>query len=153
MKTKCIPFILLMIGMVSACQTTTPPPNVAAHVNTEFTLAPGQSATVADKDLTISFHSVPGDARCPSEVECAASGPVSISLSVQQGNEAPTDVALQTFTDHTGRAPSVPFEGITNRVEAAEYLIQIVGVTPYPQNPEIKIEPSEYRVALLVSKP
>lgn len=153
MKTKWISFIVLICGTLSACQTATSSPEVTANVNTEFSLAPEQSAVVADADLTITFHSVPGDARCPSEVECVASGPVTISLSVQQGNETPTDLTLQTFTDHKGRAPSVPFEGLTNPAELGEYLIQLVGVTPYPENPEIKIDPSEYRVTLLVSKP
>jgi hypothetical protein len=151
MKTNFIPFVLLILGIVSACQSATPSPEVAANLDTEFSLAPTQSATVAGTDLRITFHSVPGDDRCPSEVECAASGPVTVSLSVQRGDEAPTDFTLQTFTDHQGRAPSVPFEGITNRVEVGGFLIRIVGVTPYPQNPSSKIEPSEYRVALLVS--
>ena len=152
MKTKWISLLLLMFGFLSACQTVTPSP-IAATMDTEFTLAPGQSAVVADTGLTITFRSVPGDDRCPSEVECAASGPVDVSLSVQQGDAAPTDLALQTFTDHKGIAPSVPFEGLTNPVEVGEYRIRLVGVTPYPESPEIEIEPSEYRITLLVSKP
>ena len=152
MKTNLIFACLLLTCLVSACQTATPTP-IAANPDTEFTLAPGQSAAVADTDMTITFHMVTGDDRCPSEVECAASGPVSVSLTVQQGDAAPTDVLLQTFTDHNGRAPSVPFEGLTNPAEVGAYRIQLVGVTPYPENPEIKIEPAEYRVSLLVSKP
>jgi len=153
MKTNWIPFIVLIFGTLSACQTATSSPEVTANVNAEFSLAPEQSAVVADADMMIIFHAVTGDDRCPSEVECAASGPVDVLLSVQQGNQAPTDFNLQTFTDHNGRAPSVPFEGLTNPAEVGEYLIQLVGVTPYPENPEIKIDPSEYRVTLLVSKP
>jgi hypothetical protein len=86
-------------------------------------------------------------------VECAASGPVDVTLSVQEGEAAATEIALQTFTDHQGIAPSVPFEGLTNPTEVGEYLIRLVGVTPYPQNPEVEIEPSAYRVILLVSQP
>jgi hypothetical protein len=151
MNAKIISLFLLIIGSLPACQTATSTP-VAAAVGTEFSLAPGQSAVVAETGLTVTFHSVPGDDRCPSEVECAASGPVDVALSVQQGNAAATNVALQTFTDHEGKAPSVPFEGLTNPVEVGGYLIRLIGVTPYPQNPEVEIEPSEYRVTLLVSK-
>jgi hypothetical protein len=152
MKTKLISLFLLIFSLVSACQSATPSP-VAASVDTEFTLAPEQSAVVADTDLMITFRAVVSDDRCPSEVECAASGPVDVLLSVQQGNQAQTDFNLQTFTDHEGRAPNVPFEGLTNPAEVGGYLIRLVGVTPYPENPEVKIEPSEYRVTLLVSKP
>jgi hypothetical protein len=120
-------------------------------VNTEITLAPDQSTTVAGTDLTVTFHAVVGDERCPSEMECVTSGPVSVSLSIQQGNGTPTDFTLQTFTDQDGRSPNVQFEGVTNRAEVGEYLIQIASVTPYPTNATAKIEPSAYRVGLLVS--
>jgi hypothetical protein len=121
-------------------------------MDNEFTLAAGQSATVTDTDLTITFDSVLSDDRCPSEVECAASGPVTVSLSIQQGNDTPHAITLQTFTDQDGRAPKGPFEGITNLAEVGDYLVQMVGVTPYPKDLSTKIEPSVYRIALVVSK-
>jgi hypothetical protein len=121
-------------------------------VSSEFTLAPGQSVAVTGTDLTLTFHSVVGDERCPRDVECATSGPVTVSLSIQQGDGAPTDFTLQTFTDQNGRSPNVQFEGITNRAEVGDYLIQILSVTPYPQDPSTKIKPAEYRLVLLVSK-
>jgi hypothetical protein len=152
MNTNVLPFILLILSFVSACQAATPSP-VAAKVDAEFTLAPSQSAAVEGTDLTITFRSVAGDDRCPSEVECAASGPVDVLLSVQNGDEESRDFNLQTFTDHKGIAPSVPFEGLTNPIEVAGYLIRIAGVIPYPEDPEITIEPSDYRVTLLVSNP
>ena len=152
MKINLLPFILLILSFVSACQATPPSP-VAAKVDAEFTLAPDQSAAVEGTDLTITFRSVPGDDRCPSEVECAASGPVDVLLSVQKGGEESRDFNLQTFTDHKGIAPSVPFDGLTNPIEVGGYLIRIAGVTPYPTNPEITIEPSDYRVTLIVSNP
>jgi hypothetical protein len=151
MKTNPISLFLVMTCILAACQTDTPPPPTTTTVNHEITLAPDQSATVTDTDLTITFHSVVSDERCPSDVECVASGPVTVSLSVQQGNGTPNDFTLQTFTDVNGRSPNVQFEGITNRAEVGEYVIQIAGVTPYPRNSTTKIEASAYRVALLVS--
>ena len=151
MKTILLSFILLILSFISACQVASPPP-VAAKVDAAFTLAPDQSAAVEGTDLTITFRSVSGDDRCPSEVECAASGPVDVLLSVQNGKES-RDFNLQAFTDHKGIAPSVPFEGLTNPIEVGGYLIRINGVTPYPANPEITIEPSDYRVTLIVSNP
>jgi hypothetical protein len=152
MKTQFISLFLLLICTLAACQpAATSSSPVTGTVNTEVTLAPGQSAVVTGTDLTVTFHSVVGDDRCPREVECVASGPVTVSLSVQQGDGDPTDFTLQTFTDQNGRSPNVQFEGVTNRVEIGEYLIQIAGVTPYPTNSTTKIPPSEYRIALLVS--
>ena len=152
MKTQDISVVLFLIGILSACQTkaisSTP---VSGVVNEEISLAPGQSVAVTGTNLTVTFHSVVRDERCPRGVECAASGPVTISLSVQQGSGAATDFTLQTFTEQNGRSPNVEFEGVTNRAEVGEYIIQILRVTPYPKNLTTKIEPSDYRIGLLVS--
>ena len=151
MKARYFFFFLFAICLLTACQSETPSAPKPAGLNTEVTLAPGQSASVTGTDLTITFHSVVSDERCPSEIECAASGPVTVSLSIQQGEAEPTSFTLQTFTDLNGRSPNVQFEGVTNRTELGEYAIQIAGVTPYPQNLDTKIDPSKYRLALLVS--
>jgi hypothetical protein len=153
MKTKAIFFflILVMSYVLAGCQTGTPASPAATTVTHEIILAPGQSASVTGTDLTLSFHSIVSDERCPREVECAASGPVTVSLSVQQGNDTPNDFTLQTFTDVNGRSPNVQFEGITNRAEVGDVVIQITGVTPYPIDSTTAIEASEYRVALVVS--
>jgi hypothetical protein len=142
---------LLVIGILASCQTTPAPSSpVTGTVNTEILLAPDQSTTVTGTNLTVTFHSVISDERCPSGVECVASGPVTVSLSIRQGSEAPTDFTLQTFTEQDGRSPNVQFEGVTNRAEVGEYVIQIASVTPYPAN-GAKIESSAYRLGLLVS--
>ena len=151
MKAKSFSSMLFLVCILAACQSSTPSSPGPVALNTEVTLAPGQSAAVTGTDLTITFHSVVSDERCPSEIECAASGPVTISLSIQQGEGDPTEFTLQTFTDLDGRSPNVQFEGVTNRTEIGDYAVQIASVTPYPQNLNTEIEASQYRVALLVS--
>ena len=153
MKTQFISLSLFMICILTACQSaaTTAPLPGPAGLNTEVTLAPSQSAAVTGTDLTITFLSIVSDDRCPSDVECAASGPVTVSLSVQQGDESPSEFTLQTFTDLDGRSPNVQFEGVTNRTEVGNYVIQLAGVTPYPTSSTTPIETSAYRVALLIS--
>ena len=136
--------------MLNACQAGVTPFPTITTMNNEITLAPGQTAAISGTNLTITFHSVVGDERCPSGIECAASGPVTLSLAVQQGDEAPTDFTLQTFTDQSGLSPNVQFEGITNRAEVGGYLIQLVSVTPYPTGLE-EIDTDDYRVGLRVS--
>lgn len=152
MKTQLISLFLFLTYILTACQSeSTSSSPVTGTVNEEIVLAPDQSAAVTGTDLTVTFHSVVSDERCPSEIECAASGPVTISLSVQEGAGSPTDFTLQTFTDQNGRSPNVQFEGVTNRTEVGDYLIQILSVAPYPENSTTKIEPSAYRIGLLVS--
>ena len=141
--------------LLAACQTTpapSQPPVANLTVHAELPLAPGQSAAVTNTDLTITFHSIVSDERCPSESECLTSGPVTVSLSIQQGDNPATGFTLQTFTDENGRSPNVQFEGITNRAEVGEYLVQIASVTPYPEERSTPIEPAEYRLTLWVLK-
>lgn len=152
MKTRYILFILIVTCTLIACQSeATPLSPGPATLNTEITLAPEQSAAVTGTHLTVTFHSVVSDDRCPSDVECAASGPVTVSLSVQKGDAAANEFILQTFTDLDGRSPNVQFEGVTNRAEVGDYMIQLAGVTPYPTSSTIPIEASAYRVILLIS--
>ena len=151
MKTNLIPLFLLILSTMPACQTATPSPDVTASVKKEFSLAPGQSAVVGETDLTITFHSIRNDERCPIEIECVASGPVTISLSVLQGNDISSNVTLQTFTDNNGRSPKVEFEGIQDRLEVGEYLLRVVGVLPYPKNLS-EIKASDYRVTFTVAQ-
>ena len=140
-----------MLWMLAACQPGTSSPVEIATLNNEFTLATDQSVPVKKTDLTITFNGVLSDERCPSEIECAASGPVTVSLSVQQDGNAPAMVSLQTFTDQEGRAPSSSFEGIEDRIEIGDYLIQVVGVLPYPQNLS-GIKVSDYEATFLVTE-
>jgi hypothetical protein len=83
MKIKLIISSLFITIMLVACQSAKPTPSVTAEIDNEFTLAPNQSVAMTSTDLTITFNSVLSDDRCPSEVECVASGPVTVSLSIQ----------------------------------------------------------------------
>ena len=150
-KTKLISISLLILWILAACQPATSLPVVIATLNNEFTLATSQSVPVKKTDLTITFNGVLSDERCPSEIECAASGPVTVSLSVQQDGDTPAMVTLQTFTDQEGRAPDSSFEGIEDRIEIGDYLIQVVGVLPYPQNLS-GIKVSDYEATFMVTE-
>ena len=152
MKTNLHITLLALTIMLAACQTATLTPPLTITEGVEFTLAPDQTATTTDKDLTIRLIGVTGDERCPSEIECAASGPVSISLSVQKGNEESSNINLQTFTDNNGRTPDFEFENIKNYMVYDEYLIRVTSVLPYPATLTNPIESSDYRVTLTVTQ-
>ncbi|MBC7877347.1 MAG: hypothetical protein H7Y59_09285 [Anaerolineales bacterium] len=143
--------VFLLIAL-TACQSATPLPRVLITDNTEFTLAPNQEATIVSTGLVVTLLGVTSDGRCPSEIECAESGPVSLSLLVQIGNGEANEIYLQTFTDYEGRAPSMQFEGIENRIVYEGYVFQVAGVSPYPTNLEEPIKDSEYRVTLIVTQ-
>jgi hypothetical protein len=144
----------ILIAAIVACQSVmppTPPPPVTAAQDVEFTLAEVQTATVTGTGLTIRLIGVAGDQRCPSGMECAISGPVSVSLSVQKDNGTPENIDLQAFTDSDGRAATGHFEGINNLATVAGYSIKLMGVTPYPTSRSKQIKSSDYRVILTVT--
>ena len=155
MKLSLLIPVIALTTLFAACQaekTSMPLSPLTAVANSEFTLAPDQSITITDAGMTIQLIGVTGDERCPSEIECAASGPVSISLSVQKSNEEPSNINLQTFTDNNGRAPDFEFENIKNYVVYNEYLIRVTSVLPYPATLTNPIESSDYRVTLTVTQ-
>ena len=147
MKTRILLAYLLAVCILAGCQGAIPP--VDTNINKEFSLAPGQSARIRGSDLTLIFNAVLSDDRCPIEVECAASGPVTVSLTVQRGDIVPTGLALEALTDQEGRSPGVPFEGIQDSVEAGDHIIRLVGVLPHPKDLS-GIKASDYEATFIV---
>ena len=148
---KFITIFLVVFLTVTACRSATPAPIIGA-VDSEFTLAPDQTVTIENTGLNIRLIGITGDERCPSEFECAMSGPVSLSIAVQKDSEASVEFALQTFTSNNGRAPDGPFEGIEDRIEYEGYSIQVKSILPYPAKSFDEIKDSEYRVSFLMTK-
>lgn len=144
--------ILLSAVIITACQTASPPPPVVGELGQEFTLAPGQTAEINGTDLSITLASVPGDARCPLDIECTESGPVTVSIQVRSGSGASQEYTLQVFTDTDGRVPEGPFEGMQDRVENDGNVIRVRSVLPFPQASMTEIKAGEYRVSILVTK-
>ena len=151
MKSKLFIFFILII-VLTACQPATPLPPILIAETAEFTLAPDQTGTLVSAGLYVRLIGVASDERCPSEIECAVSGPVSISLAVKIGNGEESQINLQTFTDNNGRAPFMQFEGIEDRVVYEGYTFQVTSVLPYPVNLTNPIKDSEYRVTLIVNR-
>lgn len=150
MKTTKDLFIVILAVLLTACQSTTPAP-ITARTDAEFTLAPDQTAELENIDLSIRLVRISGDNRCPSEVECAESGFVTLEITVQKDTLEPVEFTLETFTDYSGLAPQGPLEGIQDRLEYEGYLIQVKSVLPYPAQGLDEIKDSEYRVTFLVT--
>jgi len=154
MKAYLLLISILILSLLVACQTNITPEIEALTTmqSTEFTLAPGQSTQVSDTALTITFDSVLSDARCPSEVDCAESGPVAVLLTVQERGEQSSQVTLTAFTAYDGRAVDSHFEGIEDRFTYRGYLIRVIAVLPYPRYPEVPILAADYRLTLIVTQ-
>ncbi|MFZ5879321.1 MAG: hypothetical protein ACOY0R_08115 [Chloroflexota bacterium] len=142
---------LALTLLLAACQPATPPPPLTASVGTEFTLAPGGSALIEEAGLTLTLIAVSSDERCPSKIECFASGPVTLSVSAQKGSGEATDLILQTFTSNDGLAPTMEFEGIQSQTLFEGYHIKVTSVLPYPARSMTEIADADYRVSFLVS--
>lgn len=149
MNMKPFGVVSLCLIIFSACQSATTVLLIDTVVGENFTLAPEQTAIITDAGFVITLNSVGNDARCPANVECAVSGPVSVSISIQKGSEM-TQFNMQTFTSEDGQAPEFTFEGIQNEVEYEGYKIRIVSVLPYPQELEEVIKPRDYRVTFMI---
>lgn len=149
---KRISLLLLLIFILGACLPATPLPPITADVGSEFTLGSGQTATITGSRLTIQLVAVTDDARCPIDVECYATGPVTFTISVQDGSASPVEFVMRTFTNYDRRAPEGPFEGIQDRVEVGGYLIRVVGVLPHAQGFGDEIKASDFRVTFVATQ-
>ena len=145
--------VTLLLGLLlTACQPATPPPPITAVIGEEFTLAPGQTVSITDADLTLTLESVPEDGRCPLEIECAESGPVTVVVTVRSSLSEPTEIIFRAFTDNDGRVPEMEFQGMKDREEFEGVLIQVESILPFPQMSVSEIGDSEYRVSFLITK-
>ena|SRR5690349_7258453 len=144
-------WMILLVGLLTACQRAAAAP-ITTTTDVEFTLSEGQLAEVSDANISITFVSVFGDSRCPSGMECAMSGPVTLSLSFRDQSGAEMEQTLQTFTDVKGLAPEMEFEGIQDRVTVDGYQIKILSVLPYPQSRSFSIGEPDYQISLKVTK-
>jgi hypothetical protein len=149
---KKLTWMVLAILVLTACQPLTSPPPIAVDVEAEFTLAPGQSATIEETGVTVTFVGVPGDARCPLEIECAESGPVTVAVTIQSGSNAPDDFTFYVFTDNDGSVPEMDFEGMTAGIEADGFVIRLKSVLPFPQKSFDEIGEGEYQASFAATK-
>ena len=112
-----------------------------AQLNKLFILAGGQTIALTDADLQLTFTQVLEDSRCPKQVDCFWSGRIIIEITVQQGDEAPQTIALQTST-----APSEK----KDTVEVLGYTIFLENVDPYPDDLDVTIPFEAYQARLMV---
>lgn len=106
-------------------------------LNQEFTLAPGEAATIALVGLRVRFVEVSGDSRCPADAVCVQGGDAIVHIRVENAATAEHEL----HTGDTSRAA----------VTHGAVRIELVNLQPYPFTSR-RIEPAEYRATFRVAR-
>jgi hypothetical protein len=122
--------LLLMTGC-SASETGPTSP-----LDTEFTLAPGESRRIDGEALSIRFDGVAGDSRCPADALCVLGGSATVRIAVVSG------FSRHPYELRTGDLQPVRHDRLT---------ITLVQLAPYPFSART-IAPDEYRASFTVTR-
>lgn len=117
------------------------PPSVV-HKNEPIVLKSGQSARLADENVTVTFARVAQDSRCPYRATCATRGDGIVEAILTQA-----DGTTQTFVLHTDSA-----QRNTRTPDTGPYGIKLLALTPYPtvEFASQEIAPAEYEATFVV---
>ena len=130
--------LLFLAACASGGGTSPTPPNPG--LNEEFTLAPGQAASINGTNVRLTFERVSGDSRCPSDVTCVWEGDAVVVLKVRvESTEVTREVHTQGGEPRSRKAP------------AGDYVVTLVRLDPYPRSTE-PIDPAAYRATLVVAR-
>lgn len=122
--------------LLSGCVGSTH--EVKAHLDEEFSLRIGQTASIAGENLKIRFDEVVEDSRCPKGVTCIWAGRVSCIVQLTDSDSFYEMVLTQSgLTDQYAKETYRKYQ-FAFRVE------------PYPEEAK-KIPSDKYRLLLIVS--
>lgn len=127
-----IPCLLL----IAACEENSAA-GPTVPLNQEFTLSPGETASIQDTPVRVQFVRVSGDSRCPADVVCIQGGDALVEIRVTNGSPAEFDL-------HTGDESRAV-------ISHAGLRIALVDLKPYPFSTRT-IGPDEYRATLRVTR-
>jgi hypothetical protein len=136
MRSLLLIFCLLL---ATGCDENSPT-GPTVPLDERFTLAPGDTAVIADTDTRVQFLRVSGDSRCPGDAVCIQGGDALVHVRVY-GDKAPVEYEL-----HTGDASqaSVTHGGLK---------IALQELQPYPFGSLPPIAAGDYRATLSVTRP
>lgn len=119
-------------------------PTASVKKNEGFVLQVGQTATVADEDVLITFEKVASDSRCAYGVMCAVRGNAVVQATLTQADGTQQRFVFNTDSD-------VPNERIP---DTGVYELELAALAPYPRvdvsTPEIA--PDEYEATFVLHK-
>jgi hypothetical protein len=130
------PFVFLAACASGGSGPSAPTPTV----NEEFTLAPGQTATVTEAKISLTFERVTEDSRCPVDVTCIWEGDAVVLVKVKtETDEVTRELHTQGGEPRSRKAP------------AGQYVITLVKLEPAPRS-TAPVEPAAYRATLVVGR-
>lgn len=124
--------LCLMLLAAAGCSSSPTAPTRAIPLGRDFTLRPGESATIQSTDLRVSFQKVVSDSRCPADAICVWAGDAVVSLGV----------GMATMELRSNSAPET---------SVGAYRIRLERVEPYVYSNRT-IAPDEYRAVLKVTR-
>ncbi len=142
------PSVMILAFLLMACQMIVVPSGeggsmneVAFTLDQPFALRYGQTATMQNGELHVTFTDLLEDSRCPKTVLCAWSGQARILITAGQGDAQPMQLELKSNTD-VG----------SSRVAYAPYIIELIKLDPYPEDPSKPFAKESYAATLVTSK-
>lgn len=134
-------FILQIVALAAVAFLTPacddPPSAPSGPLDTQVTLARGQSERVGDAGFTLRFDTVSGDSRCPGDALCITGGDAIVRVSVM-----PFDGRTAQYDLHTATPASATHGSVTLTLEE---------LSPYPFSSR-PFDPSEYRARIRLTR-
>ncbi|MBI5564486.1 MAG: hypothetical protein HY870_06300 [Chloroflexi bacterium] len=119
-----------------------PAPTIQAALDQAFTVARGQSISLASEGLTLRFKGVAEDSRCPTRVNCVWIGRATIGVVVSGRDQPELAHSLSTRSD--------PYP--TDRLFYLDYEVTLKDLTPRPEWPGTPVAPERYVATFVVSQ-
>jgi len=128
--------LLVCLLAATACDGSPTGPTVA--IDQQFTLAPGETASIEGNGIRLRFEGVTGDSRCPADAVCIQGGDAIVKVQAS-GDGGPASLELHT--------------GDSSRASATYGAVRVtlVELQPYPFSSR-PVAPGDYRATLLVGK-
>ena len=133
-----LPVACSLLLLAVACAENGPA-GPTVPLNRQFTLAPGETASVEGTALRIGFLGVSGDSRCPADAFCIQGGDAIVRI------RADGEGSAGEYELHTGDASRTA-------ISHAGFRVELIALQPYPFSSRT-IEPGDYRATLAVTRP
>ena len=127
-------FLILLAAATLGCDSS---PTQPAPLNTEFTLAPGQTAAIDQGSVRLKFVEVLRDSRCPINAICVTAGEAVARIEISGG--------LNRLETHEIAAYS------TKTFDTFDVTVEFPNLQPHPFAPHV-IPPADYRATFKVSR-